>query len=55
MPGPKKQFPGWLRVRVTHEILEQLDRVRGDNSRSEWIREAIEQSIKRAMRQRKSN
>ncbi len=55
MPGPAKQFPSLLQLRVTREWLERLDRVRGDTSRSEWIREAIEQCVKRAMRRRKSN
>ncbi len=55
MPGPKKQFPISLRTRVTAEFLERLDRVRGDSSRSAWIREAVEQRIKRAMRRRKSD
>ncbi len=47
MPGPKKQFPAWLQLRVTPELVNRIDRLRRQVSRSRWVREAVEQRLKR--------
>jgi hypothetical protein len=36
--------PRWLQVRVSDDDLARLDAVRGDVSRSEWVRRAIGQA-----------
>ena len=52
MPGPKKQYPAWLQLRVTPELIERIDRLRRQVSRSWWVREAVEQRLKREEKRR---
>ena len=52
MPGPKKQFPAWLQLRVTPELIDRIDRLRYQVSRSRWVREAVEQRLRREEKQR---
>ena len=47
MPGPKKRFPAWLQLRVSRELIERIDRLRREVSRTRWVREAVEQRLKR--------
>ncbi len=47
MPGPKKQYPAWLQLRVTRELIDRIDRLRRQVSRSGWVREAVEERLKR--------
>ncbi len=47
MPGPKKQYPAWLQLRVTPELIDRIDRLRRQVSRSQWVREAVEERLKR--------
>ncbi len=52
MPGPKKQFPAKLQLRVTPELIDRIDRIRRQVSRSRWVREAVEQRLKREEKRR---
>ena len=45
--GPPKQFETRLELRIDNDTLARLDRLRGDKSRSETIRELIRQAIER--------
>jgi metal-responsive CopG/Arc/MetJ family transcriptional regulator len=52
MPGPKKQFPAKLQLRVTPELIDRIDRIRRQVSRSRWVREAVEHCLKREEKRR---
>ena len=41
MPGPKKQYPIQLAIRLSAEGAAMLDKLRGDKTRSQWIRDMI--------------
>ena len=50
MPGPKKQYPQRLYVRIDAYTLAKLDELRGKLTRSEAIRTMIEQAAKATKR-----
>ncbi len=52
MPGPKKQFLAKLQLRVTPELIDRIDRIRRQVSRSRWVREAVEHCLKREEKRR---
>ena len=47
MPGPKKQYPVQIAVRISVDDAAKLDKLRGAKSRAEAIRELIRRGMKR--------